>query len=390
MASSWVRPCVALLALAPEARALDVPCSGVEPGVIHVDGLLDDWSEVAGLDVGGRDRDFSFTAKCNYDEKTLYLAIDVRDDYLVRSKDTRPNEDHIEIAFADGAKVDRLIVYPTDDAAKAKRVVKWSSGRKLKGIEVADAKQPAGWAVELAFALASVPGWSPGAPLIKLGIGAYDCDSKATPKIEATLETSQLTSPPMLGTVEFAEGKQALDAFLRDRRLSPRDVIFDRPGKIGARGSVRVVVAPPFLATISDEYAYVTLPIRDRKDVKEARLVDLAGDGREALLLRYVERGGGGVREVLGAFRVTGDGLRRTFGVEVAKQQGTNQLVTKVSLVKKGRATEILVEPKPAVGWTEATYRESPADDLVPIPTPWGAVKRARFQFKGENYFRAE
>ncbi len=383
-------PMVALLVpLAPRfSSAADIPCGAVEPGVIHVDGLIDDWSDVAGIDVGGRDRDFSFTVKCNYDAKTLYLAIDVRDDYLVRTRDARATEDHVEIAFADGTKVDKLVVYPADGAIPHK--VYWSSGTKLRGVETAESRQPNGWSVEARLALASVPGWSPGAPLVKLGVGAVDVDSKSRPQVEATLESSPLGDARMLGTTEFAEGKQALEAFLRDRKLQLRDVSFDRPGRLGPSGSVRVVVAGNYVATIADEYAYLALPVKDRRDIRDIRLVDLAGDGRESLVLRYTERGGGGSREVLAAFRITGDGLRRTFGCEVAKAMGPNRLDTKVSFVKKGRATEIVVEPAPAVGWNEANYRESPAEDLVPIPTPWAKEKRARFSFKGESYFRAE
>jgi len=176
---------------------------------------------------------------------------------------------------------------------------------------------------------------------------------------------------------------------LRDRKLSMRDVLFDRPGRLGPSGAVRVVVAGPYIATISDEYAFVQLPVKDKKDVRDIRIVDLGGDGRESLLLRYTERGGGGSRDVLAAFRITGDGLRRTFGVEVAKAAGANRLETRVSLVKKGRATEILIEPTTPVGWSETNYRESPAEDVVGIPVPW-KDKRARFQFKGESYFRVE
>jgi hypothetical protein len=108
--------------------------------------------------------------------------------------------------------------------------------------------------------------------------------------------------------------------------------------------------------------------------------------------VRYLEKGGGGAREVLAVYRITSDGIRRTFGVEVAKSQGANRLSTKVSYLKKGKATEILVESQPAAGWTEATYQEEPADDVVPIPLPWGEKdkRRARFQFKGEQYSRVE
>src|SRR5262245_57547534 len=91
--------CALALATTAPARAADIPCGPVEKDVVRVDGLLDDWRDVSGIDIGGRDADFSFTVKCNYDEKTLYLAVDMRDDYLVRSRETRPAEDHVEVAF---------------------------------------------------------------------------------------------------------------------------------------------------------------------------------------------------------------------------------------------------------------------------------------------------
>src|SRR5262249_31374762 len=155
------------------------------------DGLLDDWNDVSGIDIGGRDNDLSFTVKCNYDASTLYLAIDVRDDYLVRSKQAKPAEDHLAIAFADRGTVEKLVVYPADASAPHK--VFWEPAKKkrpLRGVEVADARQPRGWAVEARIALASVPGWSQGAQLIKLAVAVYDCDSKAKPKVEAQLESS--------------------------------------------------------------------------------------------------------------------------------------------------------------------------------------------------------
>jgi hypothetical protein len=386
---------IALLVVlaAASARAADIPCGPVDPDVIHIDGLLDDWNEVSGIDAGGRERDFSFTVKCNYDARSLYLAIDVRDDYLVRTKEAKPAEDHLQIVFGARGRVERLTIYPADLNAKIPHKVHWSSPKKpVKGVEVAESLQPAGWSVEARIPLAQVPGWSPNAPLIKLAVAGYDCDSKAKPAIEATVETAPTKKFGTLGSTEFAEGHAAIEAFLKDRNLRKSDVMFDRPARVGGQGNARLVLAPPYLAVISDEYAYLQLPVASRADVKEVRVADLAGDGRDFALVRYVERGGGGSREVLGAYRVVADGLRRTFGVEVGKQVGTSKLSTKVKIVRRGkrRGVEILIEPLPAVGFTEATYQEAPAADLVPIVTPWTTPPRQRFQFRGEEYFRVE
>lgn len=385
-------------------RAADLPCGPVEAGVIHLDGLLDDWDGVEGIDVGGHDPDLSFTVRCNYDDKALYLAFEVRDDYLVRTREAGPAEDHLELAFAAGERpragahsiggkgggLDRLLIYPADPAARLKRIVRWASGRAARGVEVAEARLPEGWAVELRLALAAVPGYTEGAPLLKASVGVYDCDSKLHPAVEASLSTASMDSPETLGAIVFPESASSLDAFLRDRHLERADVRFDRVGKVAGGASGRAVVAGPWLAIIGDEYHYVSLPIGGGKDLLDARLVDLGGDGRDAVVLRYVERSPEGEREVLAAFRLSSEGLRRVFACEVGRSRGASALRAKVSFVKKGRATDLLVEALPAKGWTFATYHEPRADDLAPIPTPWDKPPRARFHFQGDVYFQSE
>jgi hypothetical protein len=380
---------VVLVLASTAAEAADIPCSPVEAGVIHVDGLLQDWDGVEAIEVGGRSADLSFTVRCNYDAKALYLAIDVRDDYLARTKDAHPAEDHVELAFSDGRKIDRLVIYPSDPARGVRRVARWSSGRGLAGVELADARLATGWTVEARLARASVPGFVPDAQLLRAAIAVSDCDSKARPAAKSRLGTAPTGGADSLGAIVFPQASSSLDAFLRDRKLAASELWFDRPARSGG-GSVRAVVGPGLVAFVSDEYAWLALPLRERKDLLDARLVDLAGDGREALVIRYVERAANGSREVLAAFRPGGEGLRRAFGVETGKAQGANRLATRVSFVKRGRATDLLIEALPATGWTQASYREQRDAELAPLPTPWDTPPRARFQFKGDLYSRSE
>ena len=117
-------------------------------GEAQIDGLLDDWREVTGLITqdhahllsgkawDGPD-DLSFVTKCNYDDKHLFLAINVRDDRLVRTKKATPKEDYVEVLFARGQ---RLTVYPADPQADLPHVVRWGKGKgpAPAGIEVAE------------------------------------------------------------------------------------------------------------------------------------------------------------------------------------------------------------------------------------------------------------
>lgn len=357
-----------------EARAADLPCGPADPGTIQLDGLTDDWNGVDGIDAGGRDPNLSFTVKCNVQSNALYLLVQVRDNYFVRTKQARPGEDHLVLSLAGHP----LTIYP-GDAARIPSRVTW--GRKpAKKVQIASALQPDGWAVELALPLAQVPGFRSGMPDLAFHLTAYDCDSKAALKTERTVDT--------VGRLRFSAGSSALDGFLQDRHLQASDVFWSRPIRLGHKSGARVLLAKSYLAAITDEYVYVSLPFSGRADVKDVRLVDLTGDGRQAIVIRYLERSGAGAREVLAVFRAEGEQIQRVFAAEVGKSEGASHLEDKVGFVRRGRATDILIEAGSAVGFTQATYREAPAEDMLPVMLPWGDDRKARYQFHGDVYQR--
>jgi hypothetical protein len=373
---SFVALGAVLLAVAPFARAADLPCGPVEKGSLQLDGLLDDWSDVEGIDAGGRDANLSFTLKCNVDAADLYLLVDVRDNYFVRTKAGKPGEDHIVLTL--GGK--KLVVFPGDARAIKDRVT--FGGKPAKGVRVASALQERGWAVELAVPLGQVPGLHAGTPLIAYQATVFDCDSRARLKTERNLESG--------GQIQFADADAALEAFLKDRGLKRGDVYWDHTAKFGRGSGGRLLIAGRWLAAITDGYVYIELPFHDRRDLKDARLIDLAGDGRDALVLRYLERGGGGAREVIAVYRLAGDQqIARVFACEVGKSAGPSRLESKVTFAKRGKATDVLVEAAPAVGFTPESYKEAPASDMIPIQVPWGDDRKARYQFQGDEYRRA-
>jgi hypothetical protein len=375
MRSSKFVVVVAALASSLAARAADLPCGPADKGTIRLDGLLEDWDGVDGIDAGGRDANASFTIKCNVEGSTLLLLVDVRDNYFVRTKAARPGEDHLTLTLG-GRK---LLVYPGDNAATHTKVT-WGT-KPAKGVRAASALQERGWAVEIAVPLSQVPGFKPGLPSFAYSAELADCDSKAALKTERTVETS--------GRIAFAEGDSALEGFLKDRSLKRGDVFWERGIALGRSSGAQVIMAGRFLAAITDGYVFVELPFRERADLKDARVLDLAGDGRQAVVLRYVERGSGGAREVLAVYRFAEDQVQRVFACEVGKSAGASKIEDKVSFIKRGKATDIQVEATSAVGFTQATFKESPAEDVIPVMLPWSDDKRARYQFHGEEYQRA-
>ena len=367
------------------ARAADLPCGPAEKGTVELDGLTDDWKDVDGIDAGGRDANASFTVKCNIDPGALYLLVDVRDDYFVRTPKARPGEDHLALTIAGK----RAVLYPGNSGdIPLKQVPPW------KGMKAVSALQEHGWAVEIGIPLDKLPGYKPGTPSLSYSLAFADSDSKASLKTERTVGTS--------GRIAFAEGESVIEAFLKDRGLKRSDVWWEKPISLGRKSGGRAFFAGKYLAVISDGYVFIELPFRERKDLKDARVLDLAGDGRGAVVMRYLEKGtngaptkaggGGGPvsgqREVIAAFRATDDRVSRVFAAEVGKQQGPSRIEDKVSFIKRGRATDILIEAGAASGWTAASYQESPAEDMVPVMLPWSDDRKARYQFEGDEYRR--
>ena len=71
-------------------------------------------------------------------------------------------------------------------------------------VEVYEAMQPRGYAVELRLPYALLPGYRPGLPL-PLSVRVVDSDSRARPQVVATAETAPLSRPEELSRVQPAE-----------------------------------------------------------------------------------------------------------------------------------------------------------------------------------------
>jgi hypothetical protein len=158
----------------------------------------------------------------------------------------------------------------------------------------------------------------------------------------------------------------------------------------GDPGLERVLRIGKVVGVIGKEFLYFEVPVQDARDIKDFRVIDLAGDRKNAVAVRYVEHGGGGSREVLGIWKIVGPNFRRTFAAEVAKQQGSNRIENRVSFVARGRAHDLVIEAGRATGFGADSYHEEPAADMVPILLPWDGPKRQRFRFRGDEYFPVE
>jgi len=404
--------CLTLAGSAATARAVEPTswtCGLVEENTIHIDGLTSDWEGVSPnvlrveAAAGTAARTLGVKLRCNYDKQDVYLLIDVEDDVVLRSSAAPASEDHIELLFGVPAKkggdltVERLLIYPGASQQKQKRVVRWQAkkppkvvegegpaGRKKKAggatFEIYDAMQSRGYAVELRMPKKLLPGYHEGAPL-RLSVRVVDSDMPSG-QLAASAELSPSEPPEALAVLELEEGQSSLGDLLGELKLPASEVFFDKTTDIGD-GMGRVVMAGKYLAFCGKNYAYQEMAPA-RTDIKSVQLVDL-GDKRHAVALRTVERGSGGSRELLRVYALSSGRFQTLFAAEVTKEQGGRRLSTQVSFERRGAATAITLLPQPAVGFSEATYNETPAEDVIPILLPW-QDKRTRYVYRDGRY----
>jgi hypothetical protein len=345
------------------APAAELPCAPAEAGTISLDGLLDDWQDVAALQ--SADGHAGVSVRCNTEGKTLYLSIEANDDRVVRTPQARPGEDHVEVRI--GAQ--RYTVFPAAGAIKVKVVP--------AGPRVASTSNEHGFGIELAFPFARFPGLGRGLERLPIRVRFDDCDAAAA------LKTARSVS--VEGELAFTEGPSTIDAFLAERGLSRGLVRWKKQLRVGKRPAQLLLVGK-LVAIVSDGYAYVELPVSDGTDVRAPQLVDLAGDGHPAVLLEYTERGEAGERTVLAAFRPAGDKIERVFAAEIGKRTPAGRLRSKVDVKKRGRKTELVLTALPAEGLTADNYKEAPATDVLPILLPWPKPAKATFTFTPGGY----
>lgn len=355
-----------VLAAAAPARA-DVEHTCVEGDAdVAVDGMLDDWTGVAKVRAGGTAADASFDVQCMYDDTRLALAINVRDDKVIRVKKGPASEDSVELVLAAGGDPITLSVLPGALGAKPKRTV---GGKAVpKWLSVEDTLQDNGFSVEVVVPLAKIPGYSSGTPAITAKATFHDSD-------QATGKTTDDVGIAL--KLALAAKSDLLKDFLRAIKAKPGDVKLDQQADVDAdhKGTERIVIAGTAVGVLTETFAYVTLPAQSAADLVEVKLIDLRGDGTKLIAATIRQKGNGGSRDVLNLFTVASGVLSPVVAIEIRKELAGKILAstwkvgsTKVSGKKR---TELSVVAGPATGFDADNFEEAPAADVEPINLPW-------------------
>jgi len=375
-------------------------CELSEEGAFDIDASTDDWRGLKPLSRGFGDADASYEMRCGYDGQRLYVSVRVKDERIIRTGRGDPDgEDNLVLSLRaqSGGEARTLRLYPGTRGFKPKRI---GAGGKIR---VEDTLLEDGWFAEASIPLGQISGWGTSTPLLFGEVTYRDVD-KPGAGVEATLRFK--------GSMHFSGHVPALRGFLGVARMMVKDFRLDSLADVdGSPGSERVVSGGKLIAVLSDAFAFIELPVESPADVLSVKLVDLDGDGRSSILAHYRQAGGGGSREVVTVWNLTGEGqLQMTFGFQVGIELGDRRLVNRWSLVPagerrapdKGKKTRgkrsgpgldflVEVDRPDNHGWDAGSFAQVvPSPDVRPILTPWGKGRRAVvYYFEGDTALEA-
>ena len=392
---------VALVAFTSQASAKGAICDHVQEDEFSIDGLTDDWPHIKGV-VYGSGRDAKMEVKCAYDEKKLYMLLNVTDERLMRTKKANAKkEDRIQISVGVGkSKPMRFTVLPGSRRAPRK-VLSLPSG-----VELEDSLQDEGFSLELAVPLRKFKNWSPSVPYLQGTIRYFDSDAPSDNKAQSVVG--------LKGRVHFSDAVDTYRAFMRTTGLSNRDVRMDKlvdadPGF----GPERVIIGGKVMGLVGASFNSMTLPIADAKDLITCAVVDFDAGGRYAVITQLRQFGNGGSRDIVVVWYAQGDGsFKAALTFEVRKEMGDRLMTNTWSLEPRGKYREdeqapprkskrkrkyklkpgkdLLVRVGEVVGFDASNYREAPAPDAQGILLPWGEAQSAVHYFDGTTALGGE
>jgi hypothetical protein len=321
---------------------------------LTIDGMLDDWRDKHVLARVGAPADGAIEVRCVWDGSAIAVALDMKDDRVVRVKGG--TEDHVTLSIAAGRRPVHVDVYPGNALGKPRIT-------KPARVEVADSLQPKGFSVEIAIPASAIPELSPATSSLALHIVFHDSDA-ATGGDLVPVEIEQ--------PIELGDRKDLLDDFLSTVQLRKADIRLDKLVELEPerKGKERLVVGGAVIGVLTDRFAYVTLPVASVSDVRAVVLLPLGPRGQQVIAAVVRQTGNGGSRDLLMLWTVWSGQLQPLVSIEVRKQLGDSVLEATWNIVK-GKKPELVVEPKPAVGFTAETFNEVPAGDADSIILPW-------------------
>jgi hypothetical protein len=335
--------------------------------------------------------DCSGKAAVAYDDKDVYIAVDVSDDSFKGGA----GGDRVELVLVIGGTATTMTLVPGLPGKSAgKATVK---GADVKGAKVVEAPRKGGWTLE-----AKVP-WSAfeGASSLRVGMrGAlfvHDVDGGSSVDAVIGTHNSQETSslPAVLTTPE-----QALeDGLLKDKKLSSTPSFQGTANVVGDGMRERVLVYDRYLVVLGPtfrrgkEYYFADMSVSGASmKVLGLELREMDGDGRHDLVFRkrFTKTGQKTARDVMHVQTFgSGDTPELVFIHEIGITNAKGSITNEVSFATEGSGQSITIKPGSAKGLDESSYDEPKESSFDPVLLPWGTIESQTYKWKGKGFSKA-
>lgn len=367
---------------------------------VKLDGVLKEWHERVDAKerVSGKTDDLSFGAAVAYDEARIYVAAEVSDPRLSRTRAHGASDDHVSFAIAFPAGRGALKAYEIGlwpgKPGETTGAVKWLAGPSkdadVAGAKLVEADAKGGFTLEAAIPWASFPE----ARTTRVGLRAvlryHDADVSGEHGVLAT-GPGGVDAPAAMAALPTAPEQAVVENLLAPKGLAGQaptiDVFADVAGderreRVSVFGKFFTICGPGYRGGGQFFWREV------QGDLVAVETRDVTGRGKDDLVVKRRVLSGSAVHETLEVWSVTkGDEPRAVFAQEVAivSNDGKKRVVDAVHVAPK----EIEVSVEPAVGWDAASFHEAVAGDVEPILLPWGGVRSRTFRFERGAFAKA-
>jgi hypothetical protein len=414
-----------LLSLASVPAGADtIPIEILDRGSTRIlpDGRIGEWrrfTELIGLDARAQvvsgverwvgDADAAVGFALARDDQYLYIAAEVRDDQIVRTREHRATDDALVVSIgvrAGARTVGYDIALLPGIPGSFAGAVQFRGARSgnIAGARVVEENLQGGggFTIEAQIPWTSLPDLRANLASLRGRVAYHDSDSAGRPAIESVLATGpgdgrnyeQL--PPARGST-VSTATDLITQFRQAQNLVTSEPFLDRSGNIAGDAQLeRVVMFPRYCVVAGpgiaggSRYAYFEHPIRTSDELAEVALRDVTGDSRLDVILRARVATNNMTREILYVYAAVGgaDQLERVFAHELTRSAGGHRTVNRATYEQGPR---IRVTFGSNEGFTEQNFpRVQETGVLLPM-LPWGQHRSVAYRWMdGLNRFEID
>lgn len=359
---------------------------------ISIDGLLREWPK--GFDKLMKKGQLSgSTAIIGYDDTHLYLAADILDSKIVRTKQGSQSEDHLslEIYFPSetgAGRTHRVDVYP-GIAGKLGALVK-VDGKEIANAQAIEAPSDKGFTLESKIPWSSIPS----ASHIRVGMRGKLTyyDASAPGRIQSTVTAGSgsgknmtpLTTEPETGLAQALLEPKEL-GFLPDREVYGDLTGKGGPEKVALYGHFLSITGPGYMG--GKQFYFNELDVASASQITRLSLLDFNGDGKKEIIIQKRLGAKEEYREIIQVLQVGKDGAPvSVFMHEVAIVNGRGLIQNDVKIKGSGSSARIVVSQGKANGFEPGSFQEPTFGEGVPSALlPWESVKSREYGWKGQG-----